>query len=225
MRFKADYVNILFERHLKQFVPKPGMAEVFTAIVCDVYTAGGERWRKDQSRIMEIISEQSKKMTRSMELLLDEVITASEYKKIKQECENTIVKCEADLKNLNQQTEEKLDIHALAALAVENLKKLSDFYLNTDSDIKRAIIGSIYSEKWVFDGETHRTPDFNEADALIYHINRRLRHKKTGVKTSENFHSGDVPWKGFEPLTHGLENRCSIQLSYQGISFFLERQR
>jgi hypothetical protein len=31
--------------------------------------------------------------------------------------------------------------------------------------------------------------------------------------------------KGFEPLTHGLENRCSIQLSYQGISFFLERQR
>jgi hypothetical protein len=35
---------------------------------------------------------------------------------------------------------------------VENLKKLSDFYANADSDIKMAIVGSIYAEKWVFDG-------------------------------------------------------------------------
>ncbi len=81
-----------------------------------------------------------------------------------------------------------------------------------------SLLGSVYPEKWVFDGETHRTPEVNEAALLIYHINRKLRHKKTGVKTSENFHSGDVPRKGLEPLTLGLENRRSIQLSYRGIS-------
>ncbi|MNL56099.1 hypothetical protein D3C87_1795650 [compost metagenome] len=123
------------------------------------------------------------------------MITASEYKQIKEECRNTVAKCEVELKKLNEQDEEKLDIPGLAALAVENLKKLSDFYANADSDIKRAIIGSIYQDKWVFDGETHRTPEANEAALLIYHINKRLRHKKTGVKISENFHSGEVPIK------------------------------
>ena len=219
MRFKADLVNILFERHLKQFVPKPGMAELFIEIVCDAYRDGGRRWQKDQTRIMEAIAEQRRRMTKSMELLVSDVINESEYKQIKAECANTVIKCEAELKALNEHAkEEKLDIKGLATLAVENLKKLSDFYANADSDVKREIIGSIYLEKWVFDGEAHRTPEINEVARLIFHINRRLRHKKTGVKTSENFHSGEVPWKGFEPLTHGLENRCSIQLSYQGIS-------
>lgn len=107
------------------------------------------------------------------------MITGTEYKKIKEECGNTIAKCEVELKKLNEQDEEKLDIQGLAALAVENLKKLSDFYTNADSDIKRAIVGSVYPEKWVFDGDTHRTPEVNEAALLIFHINRRVRHKKT----------------------------------------------
>lgn len=41
-----------------------------------------------------------------------------------------------------------MDIEGLAALAVENLQKLPEFYANADSDIKRAIVGSIYPEKW-----------------------------------------------------------------------------
>jgi len=123
-------------------------------------------------------------------------ITASEYKKIKQECENTIAKCEADLKNLNKQTEEKLDIHALAALAVENLKKLDLLYLNADIVGKRQLMGSIFYEKWTFSDGSHRTPKVNELVDLIYQINSNLGHKKKrGLNIRKNIESSKVPNK------------------------------
>lgn len=192
VRFQADLVNTLFERNLKQFVPKPGMAELFTAVVCDSYVEGGGQWKTDQSRIIDTITEQNNRMTKSMELLLNEVITGVEYKQIKKECENTIARCEAELQELNDRVDQDLDIEGLAALATENFKKLPDFYANADSDIKRAIVGSIYPEKWIFDGESHRTPEVNEAALLIYHINRKLRHKKTGEKSLKDSYSGLV---------------------------------
>nr|WP_232324757.1 recombinase family protein [Pedobacter cryoconitis] len=86
-----------------------------------------------------------------------------------------------------RKVEEDLDIDGLATLAVENLKNLSEFYINTDSDIKRAIVGSVYPEKWVFDGELHRTPEVNEAAQLIFQINKKLGHKKTGAKSLKDF--------------------------------------
>jgi site-specific DNA recombinase len=78
----------------------------------------------------------------------------------------------------------------MATLTASNIKNLPQFYAEADSDIKRSIIGSIFPEKWVFNGESHRTENMNEAVQLIYYINNKLRHKKTGLKISENFQSG-----------------------------------
>jgi len=192
VRFKADTVNDLFEHQLKQFVPKPGIAELFKAVIYDSYVENGGRSRMDQSRNMDNISEQNNRKARALELLLSKVISGAEYQQIKNECENTIARCEADLKEVSQRVDEDLDIEGLASLAVENLKNLPEFYSNADSDIKRAIAGSIFPEKWVFDGEIHRTPKVNEAAELIFLISKKLRHKKSGAKSVEDFYSAKV---------------------------------
>jgi site-specific DNA recombinase len=57
----------------------------------------------------------------------------------------------------------------LADLAVDNLKNLPEFYAIADSDTKRVIVGSIYPEKWIFDGEKHRTPEINETVPYLPH--------------------------------------------------------
>jgi len=192
-RYRADRTNELFERELKNFVPRKGMAELFKSVVCDSYFEN-RRSKADRTRTIQLINEQNNRLTKSMELLLDDVITGAQYQSIKKECENAIARAEAELKKISEEDSDALDIEELASLAVSNLKKLPEFYLNADSDIKRSIIGSIFTEKWIFDGEIHRTGKMNKAAQLIYHINNKLRHKKTGIKFLEKFHSGEVHW-------------------------------
>lgn len=64
------------------------------------------------------------------------------------------------------------------AKAVENLKKLDMLYLNADIRHQRDIIGSLFPEKWFFDGLVHRTEKLNEAALIIYLINNKLVNKK-----------------------------------------------
>lgn len=127
IRFKTEPTNILFERMLKQFVPKPGMAELFQAVVCDSYYEL-KTTRSDCSRTVEIVTEQNNRITKARELLLTDIISGQEYQNIKAECENLIVRAEAELKRLNEETSEDLDIEGLATLATSNLQKLPQFY-------------------------------------------------------------------------------------------------
>lgn len=131
-----------------------------------------------QSRKLDQITEQNNRKARALELLINKSISGDEYQQIKKQCENTIARCEAELRELGERMEEDLDIEGLADLAADNLKNLPEFYATTNADIKRAIVGSIYPEKWVFDGEIHRTPEINEVAQLIFHINRKLGRKK-----------------------------------------------
>lgn len=216
IRFQAEMVNTLFERSLAQFIPKPGMAELFKAIIYDSFIENGGRTLADQNQKTVQIAEQNNRKARALELLINKSITGEEYQQIRKECENAISRCEAELKELSQQVNEDLDIEGLADLAVDNLKNLPEFYATADSDVKRAIVSSIYPEKWVFDGEKHRTPEINEAAQLIYHINRNLRHKKTGAKSLTDFYSGEVSPTRFELISLVPETKIlSIELRRQ----------
>jgi site-specific DNA recombinase len=66
------------------------------------------------------------------------------------------------------QTEKQVDIQALLTKAINTLSKLDELYANGTIIEKRKIIGSIYPEKLIFDGNEYRTPRLNEAVRLIY---------------------------------------------------------
>ena len=76
-----------------------------------------------------------------------------------------------------------VDINGLVNKRLENLENLDLLYLNSDIIVKREIIGSIFTEKWSFDGTQHRNKKINEAAHLIYQTNGELYHKKIRKRT------------------------------------------
>ena len=55
---------------------------------------------------------------------------------------------------------------------------IGDCYRDLPNAAKRRMIGSIFPEKVIFDGNTFRTAKLNEAVELIFNVGKGLRQKK-----------------------------------------------
>lgn len=91
------------------------------------------------------------------------------------------------------------NIEPLLEKAVSNLAHLDELYKEGDVKRKRVIIGSIYPEKFTFDGFRYRTTTVNEAVELIYALDAGFSQKETG-QTKEVFDlSSIVARRGLAP--------------------------
>jgi hypothetical protein len=66
----------------------------------------------------------------------------------------------------------------------------------------------------IFEKNEFRTPKINEVVSLICNVGKDFKGRKKGKDTFLSNPSHRVIPFGFEPKAYGLENRCSIQLSY-----------
>lgn len=150
-------VNMAFLAKLKEFVPKPGVAELFKEIVCDLYSDGFKFKQVERKKTISEITQNNNRITKARELLLTDSISPEDYKLIKTEAEEKIIRLETTLNDSNAKDTAVNDVEGLVYKAVENLKKLDLLYVSADIKGKREIIGSIFPEKWTFEDGGHRT--------------------------------------------------------------------
>lgn len=196
-----------------QFIPRNGYSEIFVQTITDAYNNQTKELRDDRKELIAEINQQTKRIENARELMLNNDIDSSDYRIIKEQCNEKITRLEAQLNHMTAQNAVILDIKPIAKRAIENLQELDKLYERAGVEGKRYLVGMLYPEKLTYSEGGCRTTKMNEAAELIYLKNKELQAKKMGRKSvlKTSSHKG---WNmGLEPTTLGTTNRCSNQLS------------
>lgn len=191
-RFRADKLNLLFEEELQKYVPMPAVQDLYKTIVHDMYKKRSSKKENISKRVTEEIDRLNARVSKARELLLSDAIDGKEYKEIKSECENKIVRLEAELTDTTGQENNSRTISKLLDSAVHALSRLDVLYKEGDIRKKREIISSIFPEKICFDGTQYRTFRVNEAARFMFLINSELQNKKDRKRGDFSLLSGLV---------------------------------
>jgi site-specific DNA recombinase len=182
---------------LVKYVPRPGMQELYIEVCKDVYKQRTRTGREDLTKLKEDLARESARLIKARDLLLNEEIDSADYKSIKSAGEKKI----ADLENqLFSAGRIETNIGPMLVKVFNTLSNLETLYQDGDLKTKHRIIGSIFPEKLVFNGNNYRTARINEAVELIYNVGQGFSENKNG-QTEVNFDlSTQVNRIGFEQV-------------------------
>jgi site-specific DNA recombinase len=200
IRYPAAKVNDAFIRKPQEFIHLKGSARYFKQLILEMCKDGSEFQKTEYQKLISQISEYNDKVTKARELLLAESIDANDYKIIKKEAEDKIVRLEATLNEVkSKKTDSTNQVEKLIDTVIDVLKAIDTLYFLSSIENKKKIISSIFPEKWVFDGAQHRTGLTNAAAELMRQINKELGNKKSRAITNIRHVHGSVPSAGVEP--------------------------
>ncbi len=201
-RFKAEYANESFNNELGKLVPLESVANFYKLVVRDMFNQKNSPHNDGRKELLNDIQAQNDKLAKARKLLLEDAIDSGDYKHIKTECEAKLMSLEAKLTGFSKP--EALNVNTCIDRALTTLSKLPTLYNESETRVKRNIIGSIYPEKLCFDGLHYRTAQMNEAARLMFLINSKLGAKKNRTKLDFSSLSDSVAGAGLEPTTFGL---------------------
>lgn len=191
-RFKAEQVNNSFVDELKRFKAHPAVVNLYKTILSSTYKKQATQQQSGSKQLVVEINKVNDRLNKARQLLLSEDIDPTDYRTIKAECEDKLVRLESKLAETAATTVTTASVDKLIDKAVSTLSQLDVLYTEATVTRKREIISSIFPEKLCFDGNEYRTFRVNEAARLIYQINNELGEIKNR-KSSELSHlSGRV---------------------------------
>ena len=195
-RFRADHVNDRLTAELKKYTPKPKWQPILKSFLYKAYHQQTGRSSDDRKQLTEQIKDLESKLSKARDLLLSDQIDPSDYRAMKADYEERLNRHQAKLNALINQPD---NFDTILKKGLDNLFHLSEIYENGTSEEKRKIVGSVYPEKLIFDGDRLRTTRINEAVRLIYTLDKELAEKEKGQSGENPTLSSEVGLPGFEP--------------------------
>ena len=207
-------MNDLLTEELKKYSPNPKLQPLLKSFLCKAYRQQTGRNTDDRKQLTEQIKDVESKLFKARDLLLSDQIAPADYRAIKAEYEERLSRQQAKLSGLINQPD---DVNAILKRGLDNIYRLSEIYETGSIMEKRQVIGSVYPEKLVYDGDQLRTTRINEAVRIIYTLDKELGEKETGQSGENPSLSCVVAQPGFEPRRADPESAV-LPLYYWAIS-------
>jgi site-specific DNA recombinase len=193
--YKADVVNNAFEKELTQFHVRSEVLALYSIILKDTFnTSDTERDTKRKAL------ETSIKYVKEQIGVLDERFSSGSlpierYNRLSQNLENRENELVMEHATLGKAS---ADYEKYVATTTILLSDVSGFYSRASLIGKQKLIGSIYPEKLIFDGEKYRTEKMNQVFSLLINVHKAFKRKQPDQKVEL---SRVAPKAGLEPAT------------------------
>ncbi len=203
-RFPAAGLESEIIKELCKWKPHPAIKQLYKLILADVIEQNRQQQKQELKETQQQLKIFADKLNRARELVLSSSIDPDDFKIIKRECEANTHKLEAKLADLMQQ---QTDITPQIDAAIAVLENIDQKYLTSDTNTKREILSSIFTEKLVYSKAGFRTQRVNEAVQVIFNLGEAFSQIKMGQDTHLSTLSHQV-----NPLVH-FSNLFSHDLS------------
>ncbi len=195
-RFKAELAN---KELIKNFVEVTSNLGVIRSLKesVEAHLRLSKTDKLEQVAKLRLEIEKAKgRITSARRLMLDKEIDSAEYREIKNEYEEEIGKLERKIDEISTLDSDLKEQISFCCDLMENLPK---YFVAADLQAKQQILGSILSEKLVFEENSYRTIKLRKVISLICRPDKDYKDRGN-KKSSENSElSNVVPGTGFEP--------------------------
>ena len=197
-RHSADLVNDKFRRFLGSFTIKSEVVDLYLEMLKKVYDKNEESNEKKISKLKAKVESLNNSLENLDDKLISDKILIEDYNRISGRLKIEVDRMKEECTQLKQMDTE-FDKHVRSGLVL--LRDLIKYYDASDVPMKQKIVGSIFPEKLIFDGESYRTSKLNSFVSLISSGSVSCDGSKIEQATKTSGLSKMAPPLGLEPRT------------------------
>lgn len=199
-RHNSEIINDLFIEELAKFSFANGAEKILKTILLQNFSLASNGLKDERKILQNKLTSIEQRIDKARDMYVEDKLDEEDFRRIKLKYKNEIDDLTFKLNSLKSPNEDN-SIEDKMNQALNAITNISDRYKNANTIDKRAIVGLIYPEKIVFDGENFQTTKVNSFINNIFLIKKELGHKKNRQRSELSSNVGLVTSTGFKPVT------------------------
>ncbi|WEK71159.1 MAG: recombinase family protein [Candidatus Chryseobacterium colombiense] len=199
-RHNSEIVNDLFVEELTKFSFANGADKVLKTILLQNFSLASNGINEERKILKSKLTNIEERIDKARDMYIEDKLDEEDFRRIKTKYKIEIDDLTFKLDSLKSSSEEE-NLEEKINQALNSITNISERYKNANTIDKRAIVGLIYPEKIIFDGENFQTTKINSFLNNIFLIKKELGNKKNRQRSEKSSNVGLVTSTGFKPVT------------------------